>query len=145
MNYSTSVMLVNDNIRAIKGKYEETGNIETFKTVNQEVKVDDLIVVESGTRWNYTIVKVTEVDVDVDFDDTKVVRWCVCPVDMTEHNRIKAMEEKAIDLIKRGELRKRRENIRKNTLDAMSSEELGKLEIARLGAPKAVDPDDLPF
>lgn len=43
------------------------------------------------------------------------------------------MENAAIELIKKGELRKRREDILKNTLDACSAGEINNLDIARLG------------
>lgn len=47
------------------------------------------------------------------------------------------MEAKAIDVIKAGELRKRREDIRKNTLDAVAAGEIDGLEIAKLsGTPQ---------
>ena len=133
MNYSTAVMLINPTIRAVRGKYEESGNAEIFKTIDQDLKVDDFAVVESGTRWGITTVKISEVDVDVDFDSSKNVGWVIGKIDMLAHGNIKKMEDSAIDLIKRGELRKRREDIKKNTLDAVTSGDIDKLDIARLG------------
>lgn len=34
MNYSTAVMLINANIRAVHARYEEHGPVETFKTLD---------------------------------------------------------------------------------------------------------------
>ena len=113
MNYSTAVMLINPTIRAVRGKYEDSGNAEIFKTIDQDLKVDDFAVVESGTRWGITTVKISEVDVDVDFDSSKNVGWVVGKIDMLAHGNIKKMEDSAIDLIKRVELCKRREDIAK--------------------------------
>lgn len=135
MNYSTAVMLINQNIRAVRGQYEENGNPETFKTLDQALKIEDMAVVESCTRWGMTTVKITEVDVEVDFDSTKKIGWVVGKVNTTEHEDLKKMETAAIELIKKGELRKRREDIRKNTLDAVSAGEIDNLAIARLAAP----------
>ena len=133
MNYSTAVMLINPTIRAIHGKYEEGGKEETFKTIDQDLKVDDFAVVESGTRWGTTTVKIVAVDVEVDFDSHKPVGWVIQKINISGHDTIKQMEAAAIDLIKKGELRKRREDIKRNTLDAVSAGEIDKLDIARLG------------
>jgi hypothetical protein len=135
MNYSTAVMLINPAIRAVVGQYEEGGKPETFKTTDTTVAIGDLVVVESSTRWGMTVVKVVEVDVDVDFDAPKPMGWVVQKVSVPAHEELRKMEAQAIDLIKKGELRKRREDIRKNTLDAYSAGEIDNLAIARLGAP----------
>jgi hypothetical protein len=121
MNYSTAVMLINPSIRAVLGKYEENGNAELFKTIDQNLKVDDLVVVESGTRWNLTVVKISAVDVDVDFGSAKQVGWVVQTIPTSDHTNLRSMEAAAIELIKKGELRKRREDIKRNTLDAVSA------------------------
>lgn len=138
MNYSTAVMLINANIRAVRGQYEENGVIEVFKTLDASLKKDDIVVVESGTRWKYTTVKILETEnVSVDFDSDKLIKWVVQKVDLPTHVKIKEMEEKAIDVIKAGELRKRREDIRKNTLDAVAAGEIDKLDIVKLsGIPQ---------
>lgn len=142
MNYSTSVILINDAIRAVKGQYKENDNHEVFKTIDQDLKVGDFATVESSTRWGFTTVKIVAVDVDVDFDSSKHVYWVVQKLGIKQHEEIKAMEVAAIELIKNGELRKRRNDIKRNTLDAVSAEEIDKLDIARLGhtaieAPKS--------
>lgn len=143
MNYTTAVLLINKNIRAVLGQYEEHSKKTVFKTIDQELKVDDIAVVESDTRWNKTVVKITDVDVDVDFDSSTPVGWVVGKVDTAEHDGIIKMEAKAIDMIKKGELRKRREDIRKNTLDAVTAGEIDHLDIVRIGtAPAAPSPLD---
>lgn len=98
------------------------------------MKVDDYAVVETNTRWGFTVFKITAIDVDVDFDAHKQVGWVVGKIDMTAHDNIKKMESAAIDLIKKGELRKRREDIKKNTLDAVTAGDIDKLDIVRLGS-----------
>lgn len=138
MNYSTAVMLINANIKAVRGQYEENGIIEIFKTLDQSLRKDDIVVVESGTRWKYTTVKILDVvNVTVDFDSDKIIKWVVQKVDIVTHAAIKEMEDKAIEVIKAGEMRKRREDIRKNTLDAVAAGEIDKLDIAKLsGVPQ---------
>ena len=133
MNYSTAVMLINPSIRAVMGQYEEDGVPETFKTLDQSLKVGDFATVESTTRWGYTTVKITKVDVEIDFDSGRKILWVVQKMDNENHNKIIEMETAAIEFIKKGELRRRREEIKKNTLDAVSAGEIDKLDIVRLG------------
>lgn len=133
MNYSTAVMLINQSIRAVQGQYEQNGSYAVFKTIDQNLKVDDFAVVESGTRWGITTVKITAADVDVDFDSSTQIGWVLHKVDMAQHEEIKKMEADAIEMLRKGELRKRRQDIRSNTLDAMSAGEIDKLDIAKLG------------
>jgi hypothetical protein len=140
MNYSTAVMLINANIRAVRGQYDDGHPAEIFKTLDQSLKKDDIVVVESGTRWKYTTVKLVDVDnVTVDFDSDKQMKWVVQKVDTPTHDALKAMEDKAIDVIKAGELRKRREDIRKNTLDAVAAGEIDKLDIAKLSGVSQIE------
>lgn len=133
MNYTTAVMLINPSIRAVRGLYEEKGTPEVFKTIDADLKVDDFAVVESGTRWGLTVVKISAVDVEVDFDSSKEVGWVLHKVNKPDHDNIRRMEAQAIDVIKKGELRKRREDIKKNTVDAIAAGEIDKLDIARVG------------
>lgn len=132
MNYSTSVMLINPAILAVKGKYEDTSKDTVFKTLDSTLKVGDMVVVESGTRWNYTTVKITEINASPDFDSTEIIKWVVQKIDVDSHDKLKEMEDKAIQVIKAGELRRRREDIKKNTLDAFANGEIDKLDIAKL-------------
>lgn len=138
MNYSTAVILINDKIRVVRGMYEDNGSSDVFKTLDQDLKKNDIVVVESHTRWGYTTVKINEVDnVTVDFDSAKEVKWVVQKIAVEAHAIIKDMEAKAIEVIKVGELRKRRQDIRQNTLDAMTAGEIDKLDIAKLtGVPQ---------
>ena len=139
MNYSTAVMLINTSIRAMKTIYEpestpNTMTRYTFKTLDPSLKVGDLVLVPSSTRFGYVVNKIVEADVEVDFDASYDLKWIVCPIDLTAHKEVLEMEAQAIALIKKGELRKRREDIKKNTLDAYSAGEIDNLAIAKIGS-----------
>ncbi|HEY8066576.1 MAG TPA: hypothetical protein VIF40_17905 [Methylosinus sp.] len=136
MNYTTAVFLINKNVRAIRAIYEadEGGKKaprETFKTLDQDIVVGDFVIVESGTRHNMTLVKVVEVDVDVDFDSVLPMKWVVDVVDATGHAGVLAKEEQAIQAIKSAELRKKRDDLRAALI--LDQEALTALPLAAIG------------
>lgn len=116
MNNSTIVFLINDSVRAIKATYEERGKEEIFKTFDPDIAVDDLVVVESTTRHDMTVVKVTEVDVDLDFDTTEKVKWIVQRIDKPGFMQVLANEAKAIDTVKSAERRRQKAELRANLM-----------------------------
>ena len=113
MNYSTAIMLVNESIRAIRCAYEPTqeGTKEyLFKSLDNTIKVGDLVVVPSTTRYKRAVVKVTEIDAEVDYDSTVQIEWIVGKIDNADYAAIRAAEQEAIDKIKAAEkLRKKAE------------------------------------
>lgn len=140
MNYSTAVMLINKNIRAVKLEYQpDDPSPKIFKTLLTDLKIGDFVVVESDTRFKMTTVKVIELDCDVDFDSSKHMGWVVGKINVADHDKIRKLETEAINLIRKGELKKRKEEILKNTLDAVTAEDLAKLEISTLGTPVLSD------
>lgn len=114
MNKTTAVFLINPNVRALRATYEnkqgEEG--EVFKTFDTDIKVDDLIVVETSTRHGMTVVKVVETDVDVDVEAQTVVRWVVGKVDTAPYQMLIKQEEDALKKIQAAELRQKRERLR---------------------------------
>jgi hypothetical protein len=111
MNHSLSVFLINKNCRAVMTRYEPTRPTDKdvmFKTLDPDIKIDDLVVVPTDTRHRFTIVKVTGVGVDVDLDSPTRVDWIVSRVDIAEHKRIVADEATAILKIRAVEFEQRR-------------------------------------
>lgn len=97
MNYSTAVMLINPNIRAIKAIYEpdsvdlagkvvRAGQRYIFKTLDPSIIKGDLIVVPTTTRHGFTVVKVEEVDVEIDFEASIELKWIVDKVSVALTN-----------------------------------------------------------
>lgn len=73
MNYSTAVFLLNPQVRCIACTYEVDKDEKlaarvSFKSLDKEVTAGDLVLVPTGTRHGYTVVKVVETDIDSDFD-----------------------------------------------------------------------------
>lgn len=138
MNYSTAVFLINDKLRALTAIYEpDVGTAlakrEMFKTLDPTIKVGDLLVVPTDTRHKMTVVKVTEVDVDVDYDSPAQVRWVVGKVDDEPFKRITAQEEEAIKLMKNAEALDKREVLRKK-MSAFRMDEIKALPITDLSS-----------
>ncbi len=138
MNYSTAVMLLNDNIRAVNVTYEpdesayDTAKRTMYKTLDASLKVGDLVVVPTDTRHKFTIAKVDEVDVEVDFESTTQVDWIAgnAPIDLYED--ILAKENEMITVVKASEKRAKREEIRKNMMGLQEENKLETLAIANM-------------
>ena len=129
MDNSQIIFLINDDIRAIKAVYEDGGKTEIFKTFDPDIRVDDCVVVTSATRHEMTVVKVVEVDVDVNLESTTPIKWCVQRIDVDSFKDIRRQEEVAITKVQSAQRRKKREEMREALL-ADQREEILALEIS---------------
>lgn len=144
MNYSTAIMLVNENIRAIRCAYEPTqeGTKEyLFKSLDKTIKVSDLVVVPSATRYKRAVVKVTEVDAEVDYDSTVQIEWIVGKIDNADYAAIKSAEQGAIDQIKGVEKKRKTDELR-DKLGLNDNTLLKALPIASMNALPGATPQD---
>jgi len=139
MNYSTAIFLINPNARAVYATYEAEDNAkrELFKTLDPNIQVGDLVVVETNTRHNMTVCKVIEVDVDFDIESSTLVRWIVSKVNQDDHKELQSLEAKAIQAIKSAELRKKREELAKSLVNDIKAQEVENLRLAHGGEIKA--------
>lgn len=112
MNKSTAIFLINDEARAIKAVYDDGQKADIFKTLDQDIKVDDLVVVESSTRHGFTVCKVTEVDVDIDLESSAPVKWIVRNIDLRDYEGLVEQEGQALKAIQSAQLRQKREALR---------------------------------
>ncbi len=113
MDNSRIVFLINDTARAVMATYEDRGTPEMFKTLDATIGVGDLVAVQSTTRHNVTICKVTMVDVDVNFDATTPLKWIVSRLDMDAFDKILAGEAQAVSVVQAAELKRKKEELRK--------------------------------
>lgn len=144
MNYSTAVMLINTNIRAVKVTYEPDTdkakqNRVIYKTLDQSISKGDFVVVPTDTRHNLTVVQVDEVDVEVDFESSVEVKWIVSKVATEDSARILKEETKWIEALKASEKRRKREEIKKNMLDMYNDDGIEKMPIANFSDVKAIE------
>lgn len=143
MNYSTAILVMNTDARCVKVIYEpDTEHTkqprEMFKTFDKTLRVDDFVVVPTGTRFNLTVCKIVAVDVDDWMDVSKELGWVVGRVDMADANKVKAWESSAIEGLKDAEKRKRRRELQASMTDAMNEKE--KEGLALLLTSPLVDP-----
>lgn len=114
MDNSKIVFLINDSARAIEAKYEDGGVTEVFKTMDPAIDVGDMAVVQSGTRHGMTVVKVTAIDVDVNFDSPAAIKWVVQRINKPAFDQILTKEGEAISAVQAAELRRKKAELRKN-------------------------------
>lgn len=135
-NYSNAIFLLHDKARMMLGIFEAdaatgpTAKREPFKTFDPTIKEGDLVVVETGTRHNASVVKIAKADVPPNFTSTEQTRWIIGKVDLARYAQFKAMEEEAIEAVKQAELRKERAELKK-TMFADYSEELSALPVVK--------------
>lgn len=131
MNHSLSVFLINNHARAVMVRYEpdRSGDKDVlFKTLDETIKVDDLVVIPTQTRHKFTVAKVSAVDVDVDYSSPTKADWIVCRVDTTEHDQLVADENKAIAKLKAIEAKQMRNKLMADLL-AIDGEGIKALEL----------------
>lgn len=117
MNYSTSVFLINEHVRAVSCIYEDERENPgqkswTYKTLDASIKVGDLVVVPSGTRHKMTVAKVVEVDADIDFNSDIQYKWIVQRVDREAHETVLKQEAEAMAFVKSADKRRHKEELR---------------------------------
>ena len=118
MNYSRAIFLISDEVRAVNVTYEDTENASRtmYKTLDQNLKVDDYVVVPTTTRHGMTVCKVVEVDVDPEIESPAKMGWVLDTVDKRMGEDIKRQEEEAMEKIKSAEKRRKRAELRESLL-----------------------------
>ena len=128
MNNSLAIFLISDAARAIQVSYDPDDKAPnahwTFKTLDPNIKVDDYVIVETDTRHKMTVVKVLEVDVDVDYDSSINYKWIIGTVLKEDFDKLKDDEAEAIKVINSAEKTKRRDELR----EAIAKNAEGKLQ-----------------
>lgn len=130
LNYSKAIFLVNDDVRAIRVNYDpkDPNNLRTVKTLDVDIAPGDLVVVPTETRHNYTVVRVEEVDVDVDdYEDTEDILWVVTKLDTGAHEKLLKKEQDMVKTMRSAQRRKKREELAAAIFE--DQEELKKLQL----------------
>ena len=124
MNYSTAIFLISDQVRAVNITYESGDDAPKtmFKTLDQDIKVDDFVTVPTDTRHEMTVCKVVEVDVEPDLESSREMKWIVGVVGTADFDQIKSQEGDAIARIKSAEKTRKRNELRDALLADVGSD-----------------------
>ena len=129
MNLSRAILLINPNIRVIETQYEvdpppgspsrDAPKKTLFKTLDPTIKVGDIVLVPTSTRWKASANKVTAVDVQIDDHDAPgELKWLIDRVDMTAYDRSVAMEQEAFTVMRDAEKKRKQTELLKSIYEA---------------------------
>lgn len=143
-NYSTAVMLFNPNIRAIAvsydpGEYKKNKQTYPFKTLDQTIKVGDMVVIPTHTRHGFTVVKVEEVDVEVDFESSVQLEWISDRVNTPAFDEIVKQENEWISEMKKAQVRKKREDLKNSMMEMYEADGITKAAIVNMGSVPVIE------
>jgi len=135
-NDSTKIFLFNDDVKAIRIKWERederevpyaTGpDGELCKTFIEGIEVDDLVVIETDSRHGFTTAKVCEIDVEPDPTSGEHARWVIAKVELDEYKDFVKKEKAMIKGLQRAENKASRERLREQMV-GQHGEEIAKL------------------
>lgn len=139
MNPSLSSFLVEAACRAIRVEYDpdwknnNTTICRLYKTLDPNVKVDDLVVVPTGTRHGFTVVKVVEVDFTINYTGNDEYRWIVGPVDKAAYDALLEADKAVM-----GKVGKIQENkMKRELMEAMGLTTVDTASLSYSGVPVA--------
>jgi hypothetical protein len=153
MNFSKAICLFNKKIRVIATIYDlespvgsqaKTPARTLYKTLDPNVRKDDLVIIPTDTRYKMSVVKVVETDVEIeDYDSPGELRWIIDRVDRAAYDRSVAMEVQGIELMRSAEKRRKREELQAAILK--DNPDFQKLAIVSadnlaIGAPPLAEP-----
>lgn len=161
-------MLFDESVRPVRveydpdNKYNNQGAMKRlFKTIDPDLRKDDLVVVPTGTRHGFTIAKVTEVGFIVDFSSAEEWDWIAQKFDRGTFEDVVKTESGIKDKVAKAEENKMRTEMlatlgmKQTDVGSLRSMLGGKTEpaLAAPPAPRAAPPsgelrsadDDIPF
>ena len=160
MNLSRAILLINHNIRVIETQYEvdpppgsrnavDAPKKTLFKTLDPNIKVGDIVLVPTTTRWKASANKVTAVDIQIDDHDAPgELKWLIDRVDTTAYDTSVAMEQEAFVVMRDAEKKRKQAELLKSILEAnpgLSNSAIANASFTAIAAPTdLVDPPQTP-
>lgn len=144
MNYSTAVCLLSDKVRGIGVAYSFTSNqtgpngttrdipekLYTFKTLDPHIKIGDWVVVpKKATEGGYTVVKVFDVDAEIDIESNIQYNWIAGTFDENAYMAILENEQDMIRQLKDAERAHRRTEIADRMFANVPKEQLQQIGV----------------
>lgn len=132
VNNSLAVFLINPSVRAVMCSYEgidpkskaPRDTPKMFKTLDPDLKVEDLVIVPTDTRVGFTVVQVAKVDVEVDYESTETVKWIVGSIDPSQYHSILSREGEFIEAVKAADKKRRQDELKKALLANLPEDEI---------------------
>jgi len=139
MQSSKIVFIINDSVLAVKARYEDGATADTFKTFDQNLRIGDLVVVQSGTRHGMTVAKISEIDVEPDLESPVEIKWIVSKIDAAAFDRRIEDENEAIATVQAAERARKKAELRK-TMFGSDHDKVDALKLAYRGDDDLVEP-----
>ncbi len=101
-NPTLAAFLLDDGPRCISVSYDRSVDragkdipvdTKSFKTFDTTIAKGDLVVIPTDTRWGFTVGRVEEVDVRVNFSSSEQMRWVLNRVNREGYADILAQED----------------------------------------------------
>lgn len=109
MNKTTAIFLAVDGVRCISVAYDVQGfdhkgkaipkDIKSFKSMDPSIEKDQLVLIPTDSRWGFTVGKVVDVDLHVDFDSNEQMRWIVSAIDTEAYEQMLSTERTMMDVV----------------------------------------------
>jgi hypothetical protein len=120
VNRTTAIFLVNPSVRcvsvaydvALNGKGERIGkDVKSFKTLDPAIKAKDLVLIPTDSRWGFTVGRVEEIELHVDYDSPEQMRWIVGVIDTSSYEEMLTAETEMMNAVAEADREHRRQEL----------------------------------
>lgn len=137
MNHSLTILLVEDAVRTVGVQFCDQsgtprGSHYTYKTILQDLKLGDIVVVETsagnGNPVGYSFAVVAKLEAEVNFDSDIEYKWIVAAFSPDVLTALRNQEKVVVDKVRQLEMQTKRQQVRA-ALTAQFGPELKKLSL----------------
>lgn len=131
MHPSRIIFAISDVARCVKVAYDpdDPKNTHTeYKTMDPDIAVGDLVIVETKSRHKMTTGKVESTDIEPDLDSNAEMLWVYSKIDKDAIQSLREQESDAINTVQKLQRMKKRRELRAEWM-AGNGEELKALPI----------------
>ena len=145
MNKTTAIFLVRKDVRCVSVSYDKTvdhrGKVvpidtKSFKTIDPNIQPKDLVLIPTDSRWGFTVGRVEEVDLHVDFDSNEQMRWIVSKIDTETFKAMVEAETKMMSTVAEADRKHREQELASKLFANVDPEALAAFQISGPTAPK---------
>lgn len=130
MRNGNIILALDPTIKVVRLMYAESGSNPIYAKTELDLEVDDIVVVSTGTRVNYTCCKVIDADVDFDVESHDELVWVVGFVDIPAHNARLARESRIVKAVTTANRQRQRDKLREQLTAGVDAEMLEQLKLS---------------